>query len=348
MRFLLIFVAAFAFCGAATVPTVELRGGEFVVRNWTPPAEVPREGWSSVLQVFVGRTPNAPPLLGEHSVTADSLTFRPRFPLSSGLTLRAVLLGREFVFETPRAVFHPTARVRQVYPTTSALPENQLKFYIEFGAPMSQGEAWKHIRLLNASEDVIEQPFLEIDQEMWDAEGRRLTVLFDPGRIKRGVKPLEDIGPSIEAGRSYTLHIDRAWKDATGAPMIEDGRKPFRVVEADRTPIDPARWQVSTVRTGTTEPLMIDFGESLDAALALRLIKVKGKMGTKDLGEHERSLRFTPDTPWESGPYTLNVDTTLEDLAGNKVGRAFDVDTFQRVDAQVTARQISIPIRVRR
>jgi hypothetical protein len=55
--------------------------------------------------------------------------------------------------------------VRQVYPSTAKIPENQLKFYIEFSAPMSQGNAWRHIRLLKSDGQAVELPFLEIDQE---------------------------------------------------------------------------------------------------------------------------------------------------------------------------------------
>ena len=98
----------------------------------------------------------------------------------------------------------------------------------------------------------VELPFLEIDQEMWDAESKRLTVLFDPGRIKRGVKPLEDIGPAIESGHSYTLVIAGAWQDAQGAPLKNEYRKAFRVTDADRAPIDTARWTVLSVKAGNS------------------------------------------------------------------------------------------------
>ena len=44
----------------------------------------------------------------------------------------------------------------------------------------------------------------------------RLTLLLDPGRIKRGVRPLEEIGGALQVGRTYTLVIDDAWPDAKG------------------------------------------------------------------------------------------------------------------------------------
>ena len=43
----------------------------------------------------------------------------------------------------------------------------------------------------------------------------RFTLLFDPGRIKRGLKPAQRrVGPVLEEGKSYTLVIDRGWTDA--------------------------------------------------------------------------------------------------------------------------------------
>ena len=72
---------------------------------------------------------------------------------------------------------------------------------------MLRGEAWEHLQLLDSNGKVIDLAFLEIDQELWDRDQRRLTVLFDPGRIKRGVLPRDEIGAALEAGKSYTLHM---------------------------------------------------------------------------------------------------------------------------------------------
>ena len=83
-------------------------------------------------------------------------------------------------------------------------------------------------------------------------------------------------------------------------------------------------------KTATRDPLIIDFGESLDAALALRLITTLVP-GQAALGPAERQWRFVPDQPWPPAAVDILIDTALEDLAGNKVGRPFDVDTFDRI-----------------
>ncbi len=74
----------------------------------------------------------------------------------------------------------------EIYPTSSELPENLLKFYIHFSQPMSRGQAYRHIKLLKADGKAVDGAYLEIGEELWDASSTRFTLLLEPGRIKRG------------------------------------------------------------------------------------------------------------------------------------------------------------------
>jgi hypothetical protein len=172
-------------------------------------------------------------------------------------------------------------------------------------------------------------------------------VLFDPGRIKRGLLPLEEVGPAIEDGKRYTLVIDREWLDARGVPMQEGFRKSFRVGPSDRTPPDPSTWRLNGPKAGTSDPLVVNFPESMDWALALRLIDVPGVPGTASVDNNETEWRFKPNAPWKAGEYKLVIDTALEDLAGNRIGRAFDVDIFERVSEKISGKTVSLPFRIR-
>jgi len=289
-------------------------------------------------------------MLGSYSVENGSLVFHPRFPPAPGVAVR-------FAFHSPEGftlggVFDPpprrvsSTRVERVYPTTDLLPENQLKFYIFFSAPMSRGEAWQHIRLLDQNGMTVDLPFLELDQELWDREYKRLTVLFDPGRIKRGLVPLKEAGPAIEEGRQYTLVIDTEWRDARGATLEAGYRKLFHVGPPDRTPVDPARWRVTAPKAGTTDELVVRFPEPMDYALLMRVLEVPGVAGTASVGLREMDWRFRPAEPWRRGAYRVEVDTALEDLAGNHIGRAFDVDTFEKVSEHLVRKTVSLPFRV--
>src|SRR5262249_25053594 len=155
------------------------------------------EDWEPIFAVYVEREgkdrTGQPALLGSYRVEGDALRFEPRFPLSRGVKYRAVfnpakLPSREGSKDKPiEVVLHlpkketPPTVVAQIYPTSDKLPENQLKFYLHFSAPMSRGESYEHIRLLDEKDKVIEKAFLELGQELWDGEYKRFTLLIDPG-----------------------------------------------------------------------------------------------------------------------------------------------------------------------
>jgi hypothetical protein len=315
------------------------------------------EGWTGgcVFDVYAGEGRELPAMLGTSVVESGVLTFRPRFPLSPGVRARAVFQapGRrpvEAVFEIAPRETKPIARVAHVYPSATIVPANLLKVYVHFTAPMRRGEAWDRIRLLDHQAKPVELAFLELDQELWDAETRRLTVLFDPGRIKRGVLPREEVGSGLVEGSSYTLVIDREWRDANGAPLQQGHQKQFRVGPETREPIHLKNWRVSAPRPGTGQTLTVDFPAPLDHALLQRLITVhhgsERVTGAVSLHREETQWRFEPISPWTPGDYRLQVDTALEDLAGNRVGRPFDVDTFDPITVKVSREAESIPFRL--
>jgi hypothetical protein len=343
---LLTLVALFAGALFAGDAAIHMDGGVFRVTGWTPGAE-PAGGWSPVFSVYAGEG-DVPPMVGTYGVESGGLVFRPRFPVAPGMHVRAVFHAPggealEAGFAVPKgAPPASTTRVAHVYPSTDILPENQLKFYIYFSAPVQKGEAWRHIQLLNQEGAAVELPFLEIDQELWDRENTRLTVLFDPGRIKRGLVPRQEMGPAIEEGKSYTLAIARDWPDARGAPLAEAFRKSFRVGPPDRQPIDVAKWRITPPRAGTREPLAIAFGEPLDYALLQHAIAVPDAAGTAEVARDETEWRFTPAEPWAAREYRVIVATSLEDLAGNRVGRAFDVDVFNSVTRKVSRETVTV------
>ncbi len=79
----------------------------------------------------------------------------------------------------------------------------------------------------------------------------------------------------------------------------------------------------------------------MDHALAQRMIRVvvpPGELvaGEAALEDQERRWLFTPAQPWKAGPHTVLVQTTIEDLAGNNIGKAFEVDLFENVQRGLT------------
>jgi hypothetical protein len=350
-RFAATFLLLLSLSSAADKVSIRQQGPVFQVIGWNPGLNAPAEGWPSVFAVYAGEG-DAPPMLGAYTVENGRLTFRPRFPPAPGLRSRAVFRAPgkpalEAVFESPKVDLAPSTRVEHVYPSVDLLPDNQLKFYVHFSAPMRRGEAWQRIHLLDQKGSPVELPFLEVDQELWDREYKRLTVLFDPGRIKRGLAPLAEVGPAIEEGKRYTLLIEREWRDARGATLTAEFRKPFRVGPADRTPPDTSQWRLSKPRAGTPDALVVTFPKPLDYALLMRLLDVPGVAGTVSVGRMETEWRFVPKNTWKAGAYKLTVDRSLEDLAGNRIGRPFDVDTFERVSDHLDRETVSLPFEIR-
>jgi hypothetical protein len=339
---------------AAQSVSIQFAEGVFKVVGWKAPAKPPAGGWSSIFSVYAG-SGNIPALIGTYSVEGGALTFRPRFPVAPGMTYRAVFQAPdgariENTFHGPRVNMTPSTRIVQVYPTADVLPSNQLRLFIYFSAPMSRGEAFQHIRLLDAHGKVLPDVFLP-DEELWGPHNQELTITFDPGRIKRGLTSNEKMGPPIENGKHYTLVIDRRWQDARGAPLVAGFRKSFRGGPAIRTAPDPKTWRIIAPKSGTLGPLALDFPEPMNYPLLRRMIRVSSSrgnvIGRVAIERQETEWRFTPRQAWRAGSYNLVVDTALEDLAGNHVGQLFDIDEFRRVTQHITTNTISLPFAVR-
>jgi hypothetical protein len=357
-------------------PKIERRGdthGHFEVRG-LPQAtlealrrqEMDAGKWAAVFAVSVDGKgpPRSPPLAGSYRIEDGVIRFEPRYPLLRGVRYRAALTADRLsagpgeqiesasaVFELPRPE-HPPTVVDHVYPSRGTVPENLLKFYIHFSAPMSRGEAYEHVRLLDAAGKPVEAPFLELREELWDGPGRRFTLFFDPGRIKRGLKPREEVGPALEEGKSYTLVVDRAWPDAQGDPLKEAYKKAFRVTAPDEHQPDPKQWKVRAPAADTKDKLVVTFPGPLDHAMLERVLWVSDDRGQEvegaiTVGDEETRWEFTPKLRWRGGAYNLVAETTLEDLAGNSIARPFEVDVFHPIQRRVETKMVKVPFEVR-
>jgi hypothetical protein len=147
-------------------------------------------------------------------------------------------------------------------------------------------------------------------------------------------------------GRRYPQRISADWRDANGEPLASPADKTFRVAAEERHPVSPNEWRIAAPPAGTRKPLVVTFPTPLDFALLQHTITVAGVAGEITVARNETEWRFTPEVPWRDGEHHLSIATALEDLAGNRVGRVFDVDTFREVTTQITKETTSIPFRV--
>lgn len=338
----------------AQSPNIELQNGAFSVGGWKAPQSEPSGGWGTVFLIYAG-TGNVPPLLGSWSVESGRLVFHPRYPVTAGVHYHAVFRGPSGAmiakdFDGPARAANPVARVEQVYPTADILPSNLLRLYVVFSAPMSRGEAAAHIHVEDERGKELPDELLP-GEELWDPFFRRLTMTFDPGRIKRGLTSNKTIGPPITDGKHYKLVIDGDWPDARGVPMAGGFTRTFVGGPPRRTPPDTAQWHVTSPLRGTMDALVVDFPDPMNYSLLLRMIQVaRGQAmvaGKVALDRHEAEWRLTPDTPWQPGDYHLVIDTAIEDLAGNHIGAAFDIDIFEKVSKIIDHKSVTIPFTIR-
>lgn len=317
------------------------------------------------LRVYVQDTKGniqLPQIAGQYEVVPDGVRFTPQFKLQPGLSYEAHFLptvpGPEFSpslvkkeFNVPAPPPTEPTRITAVYPSASTLPENQLRFYIHFSAPMSAGESYRHIKLLKADGQPVNKAFYELREELWDGVGQRFTLLCDPGRVKKGLKPREEFGPVCEAGQSYRLAIDKDWRDERGRPLTAGFEKRFTAGPAVETAVDWKQWKVSAPVAPSRDPLVVRFDRPLDRALLMRMVTVANATGTAvdgtiTVGDEERRWEFRPDQPWSTGKFALVVDTALEDSAGNNLARPFEIDVFDEVDKTSAPELIRIPFAV--
>jgi hypothetical protein len=175
----------------------------------------------------------------------------------------------------------------------------------------------------------------------------RLTLFIDPGRIKRGVRPLEEIGPALVAGERFRLVIDRSCRDAAGRPLAAAFEKAFSAGPPEREAIDPGKWKIKVPAAGTRDPLFVDFLKPLDHAITSRVLRIveandRPVAGAGELENEERTWKFVPAVVWSNSTYQILIPTAIEDLVGNNIGKAFDVDL-----ADSTAPKTSAPASVK-
>lgn len=327
-------------CGDEEAQRKEMFREVFVVyKNTTPVAfnisrdllnNIPDDSLLMLLTIHVEN--NSTPILGELTPEKDHLVFRPVLPFTEGMSydirLRGVLITKKYI--SPADLPAQTV-VNSVYPSADTLPENLLKFYIEFTDPMQEGHALEHLALVRNGKDTLSAVFLDLQPELWNKENTVLTVWLDPGRIKRELQPNQTMGAPLQKENSYKLLVKKGWRDAKGNSVGEYFEKEFFVDARDSLSPGYQSWTFSTPTSNSKDDLVIDLKEPLDYLLLKNSIRVVDKDGNSIGGrftpdKNETIVLFYPDKKWKTGDYVLEIESRLEDLAGNNLNRQFERD----------------------
>lgn len=296
-----------------------------------------------------GRTPIA----GHHTLENNAVTFTPAFGFEPGqdYVARVRMSGeveRFLPFRITSQAAQINAAVTQVFPSGETLPENILRFYIHFSTPMTPHVAFDFIKLRDTSGNVDDAAFMRFKQELWNEDRTRLTVLIDPGRIKREVATNVELGPALLAGKQYSFSVDGGWPSADGKSILPMFSRTFTVSDALRERPDVRLWHVTSPCHGTKEPLTITLDRPFDRHLLNKDIQVvteDGRFinGIINVGKGETSWSLTPNEPWPPKDLQVVANTELEDVAGNNFQDLLDhVQTNEVGDVALSSLSIKL------
>jgi hypothetical protein len=208
----------------------------------------------------------------------------------------------------------------EIHPAGPEVPENLLRIELRFDRPQRLPFDSRRLALLDARGDEIPRALLDLT--LPSSDGRRLTVLLDPGRVKRDVGPNVDAGRALVAGETVSL---RVLDEPPGrAPTV----KTWHVAPALSRPLEVEAWRWRPPRAGSREALVVDLrapisstGEVLIAVLDGSGRRVAGRTA---LGPNDAQWRFVPAKPWRREAYRVVAHPDLEDPAGNRRCAAFE------------------------
>jgi hypothetical protein len=211
----------------------------------------------------------------------------------------------------------------RISPHAKVLPANTLRFYIHFPRPAEAHFDRDHLVLLDEKEQVVREPFLVLSQELWSLDGRRLTVLMEPGRIKRGLLGQDlDHDPALVIGQTYTLVI---------TVLSQTARYTFRVGDPVLEEIKESSLRLTSPTVGTLEPVVVQFDRVMDTGACedeMVVLTPSGKVVQTlvSLVPDGIAAQLIPRHPWRAGEHRLVMSERLEDVCGNRLGEALDHD----------------------
>src|SRR5262249_29555981 len=136
-----------------------------------------------------------------------------------------------------------------------------------------------------------------------------------------------------------------------GLPLASEFRHRYRVGPPDEKALQTADWRITAPSAGTRDAVKVTFPRPLDYGLLQRSLTVsrgsRTLAGDPRVSDGETRWEFVPRSEWERGPYVLTVLPILEDLAGNRIGRAFEVMSKEAVVPPERSVPVSVPFIVR-
>lgn len=271
-------------------------------------------------------------MFGDLQQEGSQFSFAPIIPFTTGETYEVYRNDEayfEFTIRKPEKKI--VAKLLGIYPKLDTVPENLLKMYFVFDKPMQQSRSTlDFIKVFNETGNEEVEIFLPLENELWNKDRTRLTLWLDPGRIKKDLIPNKERGIPIQEGFQYTVKVSKDLEDQQGNTLDKGYEKSFFIESRDEEKPSVKSWQLTVPEIHTKSGLGIDFNESLDSFLVEETIKIfKNKeeiKGSFFISKKANSVVFIPSQSWTKGKYQIQIESRLEDLAGNNLNRLFDED----------------------
>ena len=268
------------------------------------------------------------PVIGEHNTRDGHSVFTPAVPFERGSEYVVTTSSRAmYSFLVPADTTQRAPALTGSFPSCDTVPSNLLKMYLQFSEPMMEGRSSQFVQLFDAvTGDTLNSAFLDLQPELWNEDGTILTLWLDPGRIKQDLIPNKKLGVVLNDSRRYTLKVARGWRSKNGLPIEREFNRTFTASKRDVAKPNFKLWSVSAART----EVRIEFNESLDWSLINSCFSIwSGDQEIEALTIAElceTSLTILPPIVMQPGDYSLNIESRLEDLAGNNLNRLFETD----------------------
>ncbi|MEB2774213.1 Ig-like domain-containing protein [Algoriphagus sp. D3-2-R+10] len=299
----------------------------------------------SEIEVRLVQDGNRVPILGEFKEEENLAVFLPLIPFTRGQRYEVFGAERKLgdVLIPDLNAKEANLSLVEIYPTKDTVPENLLKLFLKFSKPMREGESLSYLTLIKGTSDTLSGVFLDLQPELWNEDQTLLTVWLDPGRIKRDLIPNLEMGAPLTNSEKYKLIVSSEWKGLNGGILDQTYTKDFFVTVRDSISPDPSDWILDIPIPGSKSALHINFNQSLDYSLLGDVFKIKYLESEKisgiwQIGIEEKSIAFTPTNEWQKGNYTLEIESRLEDLAGNNLSRLFETDLENPVTSKIESR----------
>lgn len=224
------------------------------------------------------------------------------------------------------------ASVQSISPESDSIPANILLFHIYFDQEMEENpSAYRFVNLVD--ENGKTSQFVWREKAGWSDNGRQLTLMIHPGRIKRGIEYAEEHGAVFVPGKTYSLVLDSGLRSKSGQ-ALGISRKTYFITPEDRE-IPVLKGLVKSPTAGTHEPIVVRFSESMDRGTlepGIRIFNTQGQLVQGTVIRGNMSLwQFKPTDPWPDEEIVIELNDYCTDLSGNHLHRKFEVTRIDEI-----------------